>query len=69
MNNKTTFKKEDTGLDYDETFPYEFTLGSPICWYCRFKYNEKEVAPCSDCAGFYNTQRSYFQEFNWVEVK
>jgi len=62
---QTTFKKEDTGMDYDETFPYEETSRVPLCWDCRFRYNLPQVAPCCDCAGLYDTGRSYFQEFNW----
>jgi len=59
---ETTF--QDTGLG-DETFPYEFTLGAPLCQDCRFKFNLRVVAPCCDCAGHHETQRSYFQELYW----
>ncbi len=65
---ETTFKKEDTGMDYDETFSYEITDIVPFCEECSFRYNNSQVAPCKDCTGLYDeSNRSYFQPSRWVQ--
>lgn len=58
---KTLFKKEDTGLPYDEEFSYEETKYVPLCWNCLFYHNNSQVAPCIDCEGLHNTGKSYFK--------
>lgn len=62
MKNITVFKKEDTGMDYDEVFEYEITDRVDLCWDCRYGYNFSTVAPCKDCNGFHDTGRNYFKE-------
>jgi hypothetical protein len=59
---ETLFK--DTGLG-NEIFTYEFTLGCPNCSECQLQFNYPQVAPCNDCAGYKETNRSYFKEKTW----
>jgi len=59
---EAVFKKEDTGMDYNEIFKYEKTDHVDLCYNCRFKWNLSVVAPCNDCNGYHDTGRNYFQE-------
>lgn len=59
---KTTFKKQDTGMDYDEIFDYEETDNVNLCCDCRFQYNICMVAPCNDCNGYKDTGKNYFDK-------
>lgn len=63
---ETIFKKEDTGMDYDETFPYEETERVSLCEECKFRFNCITVAPCKDCNGLNDEiNKNYFQEMVW----